>query len=183
LRTSSARDTEGRQLRHNTSYARFASLSVDSLSPELLNALQREAFDYFIHEVNPLNGLVADKTQAGSPASIAAVGFALSLYPVGIERGSMTRTEGARRTLVTLRFFRDSVQSASGEATGYKGFYYHFLDMIAGRRVWKCELSTIDTALLLAGMATALKKPKFANSPMPYIAAQIGTGHEMARRR
>jgi hypothetical protein len=130
-------------------------VNVDSLSPELLNILQREAFDYFVHEVNPLNGLIADKTQPGSPASIAAVGFALSAYPVGIERGFMTRAAGVRRTLATLRFFYDSVQGAAADATGYKGFYYHFLDMITGRRVWKCELSTIDTALLLAGMLTA----------------------------
>src|SRR5262249_9519703 len=36
-----------------------------------------------------------------------------------------------------------------------KGFYYHFLDMDCGRRVWNCELSTVDSALLLAGMLTA----------------------------
>jgi hypothetical protein len=120
-----------------------------------MNALQREAFEYFVHRVNPLNGLIADKTDTGSPASIAAVGFALSVYPVGIERGFMTRTEGTRRTLATLRFFNESVQGTSADATGYKGFYYHFLDMITGRRAWKCELSTIDTALLLAGMLTA----------------------------
>jgi hypothetical protein len=130
-------------------------MNVDSLSPELMNTLQREAFDYFVHEVNPLNGLIADKTQPGSPASIAAVGFALSAYPVGIERGFMTHAAGVRRTLATMRFFYDSVQSAAADATGYKGFYYHFLDMITGRRVWKCELSTIDTTLLLAGMLTA----------------------------
>ena len=61
----------------------------DELSPEFLDALQREAFGYFVHEANPLNGLIADKTQPGSPASIAAVGFALSCYPIGVERGFM----------------------------------------------------------------------------------------------
>ena len=123
---------KAQELRRNTSYPRFASLSVENLSPEFMDAFQREAFDYFAREVNPLNGLIADKTQAGSPASIAAVGFALSVYPVGIERGFMTRAAGVRRTLATLRFFHDSVQSASADATGYKGFYYHFLDMITG---------------------------------------------------
>jgi hypothetical protein len=91
-----------------------------------MDAFQREAFDYFAREVNPLNGLIADKTQAGSPASIAAVGFALTAYPVGIERGFMTRTAGVRRTLTTLRFFHDSVQSTAADATGYKGFYTLF---------------------------------------------------------
>ena len=126
-----------------------------ALSSDFLDALQRETFDYFVHEANPLNGLIADKTQAGSPASIAAVGFALSSYPVGVERGFIRRADAITRTLATLRFFHASVQSADVDATGYKGFYYHFLDMVSGRRVWKCELSTIDSAILLAGMLTA----------------------------
>jgi hypothetical protein len=130
-------------------------MSGAALSPELMDALQREAFDYFLYEANPLNGLIADKTQAGWPASIAAVGFALSAYPVGVERGFMTRANAAQRTLATLRFFHSSVQSRDADATGYKGFYYHFLDMKDGKRAWNCELSTIDTALLLAGMLTA----------------------------
>jgi hypothetical protein len=67
----------------------------------------------------------------------------------------MRRTDAIARTLATLRFFHASVQSADPDATGYKGFYYHFLDMESGRRVWKCELSTIDSAILIAGMLTA----------------------------
>ena len=125
------------------------------LSPEFMDALQREAFDYFVHEANPRNGLIADKNQPGSPASVAAVGFALASYPVGVERGFVSRAFAVERTLATLRFFHGSVQSADADATGYKGFYYHFLDLVDGRRVWNCELSTIDSALLLAGMLTA----------------------------
>ena len=125
-----------------------------ALSSVFLDGLQRETFDYFVHEANPLNGLVADKTQAGSPASIAAVGFALSSYPVGVERGFMRRADAITRTLATLRFFHASIQSVDVDATRYKGFYYHFLDMVSGRRVWKCELSTIDSAILLAGVLT-----------------------------
>ena len=67
----------------------------------------------------------------------------------------MRRADAITRTLATLRFFHASVQSADVDATGYKGFYYHFLDMESGRRVWKCELSTIDSAILIAGMLTA----------------------------
>ena len=126
-----------------------------ALSSDFLDGLKRQSFDYFVHEANPRNGLVADKTQAGSPASIAAVGFALSSYPVGVERGFMRRADAVARTLTTLRFFHASVQSADAGATGYKGFYYHFLDLESGRRVWKCELSTIDSAILIAGMLTA----------------------------
>jgi hypothetical protein len=125
------------------------------VSPEVMKALQRKAFDYFVYESNPLNGLVADKTQLGAPASIAAVGLALSSYPVGVERGFIKSAQAIKQTLATLGFFRGSVQSTDPCATGYRGFYYHFLDMVSGKRVWKCELSTIDTAILLAGMLTA----------------------------
>jgi len=121
----------------------------------MLEALQRDAFSYFLHETNPANGLVADKTQRDAPASIAAVGFALAAYPVGVERAWITRAEAIERTLAVLRFFWTSLQGTAPDATGHKGFYYHFLDMQTGRRAGRCELSTIDTAFLLAGMLTA----------------------------
>ncbi len=123
----------------------------------LLDRLQRETFEYFLKEVNPVNGLVADKTQIGWPASIAATGLALASYPVGVERGFMTRDAAARITLTTLRFFHDSPQTSAPDATGYHGFYYHFLDMTTGQRAWRCELSTIDSAFLLAGALTAAR--------------------------
>jgi hypothetical protein len=122
---------------------------------ELLDGLQRAAFGYFLQEVNPVNGLVADTSREASPASIAVVGFALSIYPVAVERGWMTRTDAISHSLAALRFFWGSDQSGSPEATGYKGFYCHFLDMHTGARVWRSELSTIDTALLIAGALTA----------------------------
>jgi hypothetical protein len=122
---------------------------------ELLNEIERAAFDYFRQVVNPANGLVADTTRDGSPCSIAVVGFALSVYPVAVERGWMPRVEALELTLAALRFFRDSDQSGGAEATGYKGFYYHFLDMHSGVRVWRSELSMIDTALLMAGVLMA----------------------------
>ena len=121
----------------------------------LLDALQREAFNYFLHETNPANGLVLDKTAADWPASIAAVGLALSCYPVGVERGLIARDGAIQITLTTLRFFARSAQGPEPDATGYHGFYYHFLDMRSGRRAMDCEVSTVDTALLLAGALTA----------------------------
>lgn len=128
-------------------------------TPELdtrrLDALQRHAFDYFLHETNPANGLVADKSQLGSPASIASVGFALAVYPVAVDRGWMTRAEAIQRTLAVMRFFWTSPQGTAADATGHKGFYYHFLDMTTGKRVGLCELSTVDTSFLFAGMLAA----------------------------
>ena len=120
-----------------------------------LEKLQRESFGYFLHETNPANGLVIDKTAPDWPASIAAIGLALACYPVGVERGFITRTAAAERTLITLRFFWNSHQGPKPDASGYKGFYYHFLDMQTGRRAWQCELLTVDSAFLLAGALTA----------------------------
>jgi len=121
----------------------------------LLERFQCAAFDYFLKHCNPETGLIADTSRAGAPASIAVVGFALSCYPVAVERGWMARAEAASRTLATLRFFWGSEQSEAPDATGYRGFYYHFLDMQSGRRVWQSELSLIDSTFLLAGMLTA----------------------------
>ena len=122
---------------------------------EMLDRLQKETFQYFLEEANPENGLVRDRTQPGSPASIAALGLALTAYPIGVERGYCTRAEAIARTLATLKFLRSSPQGRAADATGYRGFYYHFLDMETGRRVWNCELSTVDTALLIAGALAA----------------------------
>lgn len=121
----------------------------------LLDRLQHTAFDYFRNNANPANGLMADTTRACAPSSIAVVGFALSAYPIGVERGWMERADALARTLAALRFFSASDQSGSEHATGYRGFYYHFLDMQSGRRVWRSEVSLIDTALLIAGVLTA----------------------------
>jgi hypothetical protein len=120
-----------------------------------LETLQRESFCYFLHETNPANGLVKDKTALDWPASIAATGFALASYPVGIERGFIPRAAAVERTLATLRFFWNSPHGPEPDATGYQGFYYHFLDIQTGRRARQCELSTVDSAFLLAGMLTA----------------------------
>jgi hypothetical protein len=121
----------------------------------LLERLQYGAFRYFTQFACPANGLVADTSRPESPCSIAVVGFALSCYPIAVERGWIAREDACDRTLRTLKFFARSEQSKEADATGYNGFYYHFLDMSEGRRAWECELSLIDTALLLAGVHVA----------------------------
>ena len=131
---------------------------MTQLSPAdegLLDQLQRAAFDYFPQAMNPRNGLVTDNSRADSPVSIAVVGFALAAYPIAVERGWMPRDAAVKRILSALRFFRDSDQSGAAAATGFKGFYYHFLDVEAGTRVWQSELSMVDTALLIGGMLAA----------------------------
>lgn len=121
-----------------------------------LDYLQNTSFDYFWYEANPKTGLIKDRSTLGSPASIASVGFGLTAIGVGIDHGWVSRDAGKERTLTTLKTFWNSNQGSPpiGMA-GYKGWYYHFLDMNAVSRVWSCELSSIDTGLLLAGILYA----------------------------
>jgi hypothetical protein len=125
------------------------------LSDDALLKLQRDTFGYFLHETNLHNGLAPDNTRKGAHSSIAAIGLGLATYPVAVERNYISRSEAVARVLTTLRFFWNSEQSPERDATGYKGFYYHFLEMESGRRAWSCELSTIDSAILIAGALAA----------------------------
>src|SRR5438876_8755961 len=127
-------------------------MSQQPMSEEALDKLQRDTFGYFKNETNLANGMVPDNTRTGAHASIAAIGLGLAAYPVGVERAFISREEAAERVLATLRFLWHSEQGREPHATGYKGFYYHFLHMDTGRRAWECELSTIDSTILIAGV-------------------------------
>ena len=120
-----------------------------------LNLLQLSTVLYYLHETNPDNGLVRDKTDPSAPVSIAACGMALATIPVVIERGVLFRDFAAKITRKRLRYLLECPQGPEPDASGYKGFFYHFLDIETGRRVWQCELSTIDSAFLFAGTLTA----------------------------
>ncbi len=120
-----------------------------------LDDLEQRTFQWFWDTANPSNGLIPDRWPTPSFSSIAATGFGLTAYPIGVERGYVTRTDAAARTRLTLEFLRDLPQgpAATGVA-GYHGFFYHFLDMGPGLRFQNTELSTVDTALLMGGVIT-----------------------------
>lgn len=101
-----------------------------------------------------MNGLTPDRYPSRPFASIASVGFALTAYPIGIENGWISRNQAIDRTLTTLKFLRDAPMGPQRTGcAGYKGFFYHFLDMQHGHRYdsW-VELSSVDTALLMMGV-------------------------------
>lgn len=131
---------------------------VDNNQPSLpadfsLDTLQRDAFNYFWEEANDSNGLIPDRSPTETYSSIAATGFGLTCYLIGIENGYITRDQAVERVLKTLKFFWQSPQSVGPSGiNGYKGFFYHFLDMDTGNRFEEVELSTIDTGLLMAGV-------------------------------
>src|SRR6187549_4051518 len=119
-----------------------------------LARLQRTTVLYYLHETNPDNGLVRDKTDPDAPCSVAAVGLALATVPVVVERGVVIRKFAAKIARRRLRNLLELPQGPEPDAAGYNGFFYHFLDIDTGRRVWECELSTLDSAFLFAGMLT-----------------------------
>lgn len=136
------------------------AVAVDALDAEaLVTEWQRRCFLYLWEQAEPTTGLVRDRAPADAgaerfnendppPASIAATGFALSALPVAEGRGWITREQAYDRAHATLRFLLE-------DAPHHKGFYYHFVDLKTGRRMWDSELSSIDTALLIAGVLTA----------------------------
>lgn len=122
----------------------------------LLDTLQHTGVLYFWNEANPANGMVKDRSTAGSVSSIAATGFGLSAITVGVDRGWLDRDAARARTLTTLTTFWNGPQGNGVSGfIGYKGLYYHWLDMNSATRTWDSELSTIDTALLFAGIIDA----------------------------
>jgi hypothetical protein len=124
--------------------------------PAFYEDIERRTFRWFWDTVNRKNGLVPDRWPTPSFCSIAAVGFALPAYAIGAERGWCSRAEARDLTLTTLRFFWNARQGpAAGGTSGYKGFFYHFLDMRSGERFRNVELSTVDTTILLMGVLFA----------------------------
>ena len=120
-----------------------------------LDTLQERTFRWFWDTAHPETGLVPDRWPTESFSSVAVVGFGLTAYPVGVERGWVSRADAAERTRRTLAFLYDAPQGTGARDTGHRGFFYHFLDMGTGERFGTVELSTIDTALLIAGALAA----------------------------
>lgn len=116
----------------------------------LSGLIAHRAFAFFWHESNPETGLTKDRAQNIGPpgtetvASTAATGYALAALPIAVERHWVSREAAYQRALRTLRFVHDRLPHDHG-------FYYHFVDGRTGARVWRCELSSIDSALLVLG--------------------------------
>jgi hypothetical protein len=133
----------------------FAANAVRDLPP-FYDEIERRSFRFFWNTVNRKNGLVPDRWPTPSFSSIAAVGFALPAYAIGAERGWCSRAEARDLTLTTLRFFWNAPQGPGERGmSGYKGFFYHFLDMQTGERFKDVELSSVDTTILLMGVLFA----------------------------
>jgi hypothetical protein len=126
-----------------------------ALNP-LFEDIERRTFNYFWETAEPGTGLVPDRWPRAPFASVAATGFALNAYAIGVERGYITRAQGRARVLTTLKFLYELPQGPDpADVAGYQGFFYHFLNFGTGKRYGNCELSTVDTALMMAGVLFA----------------------------
>lgn len=126
--------------------------AISSSDEAMLDSIQHQSFLYFLNEKHPEFGIVKDRSSADAPASIAATGFALPSYAIAAERNWISREEAIDFTLKNLNFF---VNAQHNPDRAHQGFYYHFLDMKKGNREWQCELSSIDTGLLMMGVIFA----------------------------
>lgn len=126
----------------------FSNTVADVIDKDFLDKVAKDTFNYFWEFYNKDSGLISDSSRPGAPCSIAAVGFGLTAYCIAAENGWASKNEIYLRILKTLSTFLNKVE-------GEKGFFYHFVDMETGERVWNCEVSSIDTALFLAGALTA----------------------------
>jgi len=117
---------------------------ASSPDEDFLDKLQHDSISYFIREMNPANGLIKDSSRPGSPSSSAAAGFGLTAICIGESRGWIAKEEAYQLVLKILKTFKDDVPNE-------RGFFYHFLDMRTAHRAWNSEVSSIDTALFLAG--------------------------------
>jgi hypothetical protein len=131
---------------------------------ELLNKIEKDSLQYFIRMSDKNTGLTRDSSQQGSPASIAATGFSLAAFAIGQSRGWIEKEYAksyVEKTLKTLLY----------KAAHKNGFFYHFLDMKTGKRLWNSEASSIDTALLLAGALLAAQY--YPDSPIQEMADDL----------
>ena len=140
----------------------------------MLDSIQQKTFLFFLNEHHPEWGIVKDRTESTAPSSIAATGFGIPSFAIGVERNWISRERAAEITLKMLNFFLNSVQSTDTNVTGYKGFYYHFLRMGSGTREWNCELSSIDTGILMMGIIFARNYYKLDNEAEKQIRLLAG---------
>jgi hypothetical protein len=136
--------------------AERAPSALSAADDALLEDLSKRSFLFFWEQADPQTGIVRDRARTdGSPVdgrardvgSIAAVGFGLSGLCIAADRGWLPRAQAIERTRATLRFFANRIDHE-------RGWFYHFIHLRTGRREWNSELSSVDSALLLAGVLT-----------------------------
>src|SRR5579863_9322640 len=150
-----------------------ASTPVRPAADDFLDDLSRRAVRYFLEQADSQTGLILDRARccgdrvtgpAANAASIAATGFGLTALAIAADRKWIREADALERARKTLRFFFN-------HAENQRGWFYHFMDATTGERVWNCEVSSIDTALLLAGILTV--RERFQDPEISWLASRI----------
>lgn len=151
------------------SFAEPSGAPYEGTDEQLLDEIQRAIFNFFWSEASPKTGQVKDRALANGNdsrmmSSIAATGFGLAGLCIGDRRGYGKSTEILERVRTTLRYL-------ASELPNEHGFFFHFVHMETGQRWEKCELSSIDTSILLCGVLTA--RQYFADQEIKDLATKI----------
>src|SRR5258708_39851710 len=143
----------------------------ESSDDNFLDDVERASFEFFWNEVSPSTGQVKDRALLNGKdkglrpmSSIASTGFGLTALCIADQRGYRNHDEIVDRVRNTLRFLWQKMPHQ-------RGFFYHFVDMNTGQRGWKCELSSMDSSLLLCGVLTA--RQHFHDAEIHQLATRI----------
>ena len=157
------------QKRRGSSFSEPSGAPFQGTDEQLLDEIQRASFEFFWNEASPKTGQVKDRALANgndshTMSSIAATGFGLTGLCIGDRRGYRKPTEIVDRVRTTLRFIANDLHHEHG-------FFFHFIHMETGARWEKCELSSIDSSILLCGVLTA--RQYFADQEIKDLATKI----------
>src|SRR5215469_3505502 len=153
----------------SSSFAEPSGPPYDGTDEQLLDEIQRASFEFFWNEASPKTGQVKDRALANgndshTMSSIAATGFGLTSLCIGDRRGYRKSAEIAGRVRNTLKFVANDLHNEHG-------FFFHFIHMETGERWEKCELSSIDSSILLCGILTA--RQYFSDQEIKDLATKI----------
>lgn len=132
----------------NTPVIPANAYEISAEDREFLKKIEKDSIQYFLRETNPETGLTKDSSRSGTTASISATGFALASFAIAASNGWLSYEDAYQK-------IEKTISTIHKKKCGKKGFYYHFLDAETGQRAWNSEVSSIDTALFMAGALLA----------------------------
>jgi hypothetical protein len=116
-----------------------------------LDQVQRGSFQFLWNACDPRTGMVVDRSSV-RVVSVAGIGFQLSALPIGVERGWVTREQAEQRALLIVRKLEANPTNRKA------GLFFHYVDGAdagASTQGYEVVVSTIDSAILFAGLLTA----------------------------
>jgi len=138
---------------NESGFSGTASSSTHELNDdELLDMVEEATFRYFWDYAYPYSGLARERTGSGNTVTTGGSGFGIMAILVGIERGFITREQGAQRMLLILNFL-------STRADRFHGALPHWLDGETGHVIPFSQYDDggdlVETAFMMQGLLAA----------------------------